>query len=230
MKSDRSGILCSAAFAAVRYRLPGPKCRRGSTAGCGEPFKARLCRRLLGEPFVEPPDIDDHSLVTAAPDFLGLVARAHRELDAAPLDLGDFRLGADLMTGGGRGEVPDVDRGSDRGFAGVEKAADGIERGVLHREDHDRGGEHVGEHRILEPAGEVLGSHAQREAAPGTYGNRAHALLAISAPRARIGRYIEPAASSVRTPLRSDGCARPPAQRRNNAPRACAIPGSPRSL
>src|ERR1700730_10582325 len=170
---EENGAVCSCAlqhFAPCRERGNG---RPDRGAGNGP-----LSLRFLRQAFVDPCDVDHHTLVRPASDFLALVARGHVEFEPPSVDFGHFGLRPDLMPHRGWGEVADVDPRSDRALARVEKAPHGVERGVLHHENHDRGGEHVGQHRILEPAGEVLRPHPQGEAAFGAYRNRTHAFLA----------------------------------------------------
>src|SRR4030095_1876999 len=86
---------------------------------------------LLRQPFIERGKIDHHALMGAVADIFGLVVRRNLEFDSVAMNLDDLGFGADLVTDGGRGQMPDIDRGADRALAVVEIRPDRGKRGVL---------------------------------------------------------------------------------------------------
>src|SRR5436190_9320774 len=112
-----------------------------------------------------------------AADRFRLVARRHLEFDLPSLDLDDLGFGADLMADGGRGKMPDIDRGADRALARIEIWPDRGERRVFHEQDHHRRRQHLRQHGVLEAVGEMLRLYPQRERGFGSQRYLAHAII-----------------------------------------------------
>ncbi len=118
---------------------------------------------FIGKALVERTKIDHHALMRAAADLFRLVARGDLEFDSFALDLDDLGFGPNLMTDGCSGKMPYIDRGADRALAPVEIRPDGGKRRVFHDQDHHRRRQYLRQHGVLEPVGEMLRLHTQRE-------------------------------------------------------------------
>src|SRR5258706_11212754 len=114
-----------------RWRvIPLTRCASNRWSG-PRGLRARLRFALGRQSPLDAIVVDDHALMRAAADLLGLVAGAEREFDAPPVDLGHFRLGADALSDRRRRQMPYLDRRAERGLLRLEKRADGVERGIL---------------------------------------------------------------------------------------------------
>jgi hypothetical protein len=72
------------------------------------------CRPLAREPRHEAVVIDDHALVEAVADRLGLVMAIHLEAQSAAIDFDQLDDGRDLHDDRRRGAVAPLDAGADR--------------------------------------------------------------------------------------------------------------------
>jgi hypothetical protein len=137
---------------------PGRPCMGAEDFGVG-----RLPPAFAGKTLVERIEIDDRSSVSAAADLFHFVVGRYPEFKMLSLGLDDLGLGANLMTHGRGGKVPNVYRSADRALARIQIRPDGVEGGVFHHQHHDRGRQHLGQHGVLEPVGEMFREHTQRE-------------------------------------------------------------------
>src|SRR5262249_29983857 len=113
--------------------------------------------------------VDHSARVRPYADLAVALGGTHAKFDPPPVDFGDFGRTCDDAPHYSRGQMPDIDLGANRAFAGVEIGLDRVERGVLHDHDHDRRREHWRQSRILEPVREMLGLDDEGEGAPGSW-------------------------------------------------------------
>src|SRR6266851_8023659 len=152
-----SSFRCAAEFG--RYREladsdnPSPGIIYGSTAS--------LRHALFSESLVERTKIDHDSLVASLADLLFAVACRHFEVNSLSIDGDDLGRRAYLVAYWRGSEVLYIHCNTDCAFACVQKRLDGIERRVLHDQNHHGRRKHLRQHGVLESIGKVFGLHAQ---------------------------------------------------------------------
>src|SRR5580704_2719149 len=164
---------CAAEF--VRYRRiedsdnPFPRKIYGSTLW--------LRHALFGESLVERTKIDHDSLVASLADLLCAVACRHFEVNSLSVDADDLGRRAYLAAYWRGREVLYIHCDTDGAFAGVEKRLDGIERRVLHDQNHNGRRKHLRQHGVLEPIGKVFRGYAQCRRSCGSQRNLLHLFV-----------------------------------------------------
>ena len=120
-------------------------------------------------------EINHHPLVGTSADLLDFISRDHRKDDPTAINLCDFRLRRHPLSDRRRRDMTDVNRRTDGAFTMPEIAANGVERGILHRQDHNRCRQHWGQQRVLEPVRQVFGRDNEVEAPLRPYWDFRHA-------------------------------------------------------
>src|SRR5580704_9963764 len=164
---------CAAEF--VRYRgiedsdNPFPRKIYGSTLW--------LRHALFSESLVERTKIDHDSLVASLADLLFAVACRHFEVNSLSIDGNYLGRRAYLVAYRRGGEVLYIHCNTDGAFACVQKRPDGIERRVLHDQNHDGRRKYLRQHGVLESIGKVFGLHAQCRRSCGAQRNLLHLFV-----------------------------------------------------
>src|SRR5205814_1921069 len=122
---------------------------------------AWLTRCFFSKSLVERTKIDHDSLVTSLADLLFAVACRHFEVNSLSVDADDLGRRVYVVAYWRGGEVLYVHCNTDCAFACVQKRPDGIERRVLHDQDHHGRRKHLRQDGVLESIGKVFGLHPQ---------------------------------------------------------------------
>lgn len=131
---------------------------------------------LRREAFGQPGKVHDHSLMGALADLFGFVMSGYRENNPPPVDLDNLGLRRHVLSNRSCRKMLNIDHRSDRAFTRLQTAADGIQRRVLHRQNHDRRRQHRRQHRILELTSQMLRHHIEHKPAfcPNRYSTHSH--------------------------------------------------------
>src|SRR5450631_1651060 len=156
-----SKFLSSALFLPASIRRPHLKIRdvpkKIRLAACPVGPTAWLLHALFSKSLVERTKIDHDSLVASLADLLFAVACRHFEVNSLSIDADDLGRRAYLVAYWRGGEVLYIHCNTDCAFACVQKRLNGIERRVLHDQNHHGRRKHLRQHGVLESIGKVFG-------------------------------------------------------------------------